>query len=588
MIKKTLVLVLLLVGNIFAWSQNAVWQIRPEFDSIDIVENAFCIGHKNDSTFFWRMDGSLIHKGVRMRVATSREGVSVLQETGTSKLLGLVTIEGQYFSLAENDFHIVNDYPYYSDGYLLVKHSEDNFYLDKKGKPVFGPFVSAYPFSHGIALVTQYQNPEKKKNEYFDYISSSKTVRVLPQVNRTDIDFASSVNDEGYAIVVMNKKVFKFDVKGGELEQMSTDGTTNKKSRVTTMDSHPILMSNDGKYSLALKQGQMLFDNFIKLKEIRYDGIDPVFVNEPTKTPFEYSSRMTCTDMDKGMYGILYDGKEFLPHQFKAVHCLTDNLAIVSTSNGTGILRVYPTDGLVFQLNNNKKIGFLHPTYQTKVVVKMPTYMKAKLGKIMAVNSENMCIINNTSRNNIENEEVTAIEYECELHIPHDLPTEEVCNKYHFYLDYDGIRSKTYEICASMWYVMQYVVEITKQDFSVAVDADEIEVEFQLAKSSFVLDSDNMNHSIFISVVNQDNQEIEYSKIRENLYSFKVKMEEKEQQTFNIRVNEEGCPYVNYPHTIIISQIEETGKKKPTTKKVQIKQKKKLSSAAQGPVVIPE
>lgn len=568
---------------LFVHAQNAVWQIHPEYNKIEIYENSFCVGQKQDSVFFWKMDGTLIHKDSKLKVSALKNEASVVLEAGTSNVRGVLTNDGKYYNVQEKKYTISNDYPYFSDGYLCVMGNDGYYFLDKTGRQEYGPFPQAYPFSHGIALVKKYQNPEKKKDEYFDYLSSISNETILPQVNRSDIDFASSTNSEGYSIVVMDKKVYKYNTNGGGFEQMSTDGTMDKKSRVITQESHPILLNQDGNFVLTLKQGQMIFDNRMALKEIHYIGRDPIMVKEAITVPYEYTSDMTRTDKEGGLYGILYKEKEFLPHQFKDVYCLTNNLAIVAANKGTGILRVYPEDNLEFQLNNNKKIDFLHPTYQTKVMVKMPAYMKAKLGKIEAVNKDNVCIINNTSRNNIENEEVTAIEYECELQIPQDLPTEEVCKMYHFSMNYDGIRTREYEICASMWYVMQYVVEITKQDFSVAADAEEIEVEFQLAKSSFVLDSDNMNHSISISVVNQDNQEIEYTKIRENLYSFKVQMDNKDQQTFNIRVNEEGCPYVNYPHTVTVSQPVEIGKnKKASTKKVIIKQKKK------APVFIPQ
>lgn len=567
----------------FLNAQNAVWQIRPNYNKIDIYEDSFCVGQKQDSVFFWKMDGTLIHQDTKLKVFALQDGASVVMEAGTSFLRGVLTNDGVYYSVLEKQYSIDYDYPYFSNGYLCVKGNDGYYFLDKTGKEKFGPFLVAYPFSHGIALVKKYQNVEKKKDEYFDYITSASNEIVLPKINRSEIDFASSVNDEGYAVVVIGKKVFKYNTNNWEFEQMSTDGTTDKKARVVTQESHPLLQNQDEKYVLTLKQGKMLFDKRMALKETHYIGFDPIFVKEATIVPYEYVSNMTHTNKEGGRYGILYNGNEFLPPQFKEVSCLTNNLAVVATDGGTGILRVYPEDNLEFLLNNNKKIDFLHPTYQTTVMVKMPTYMMARLGKIEAVNKENVCIINNTSRKNIENEEVSAIEYDCELHIPQELPTEEVCKMYHFSMNYDGIRSRTYEICASMWYVMQYVVEITKQDFSVAAEAEEIEVEFQLAKSSFVLDSDNMNHSISIAVVNQDDQEIDYTKIRENLYSFKVQMDNKDQQTFNIRVNEEGCPYVNYPHTIIVSQPEEIGKnKKASTKKVIIKQKKK------APVFIPQ
>lgn len=565
------------------YGQNAVWQIHPQYNKIDVYENFFCVGQKQDSVFFWKMDGTLIHQDAKLEVSALKDGASVVMEAGTSFLRGILTNDGNYYSVQERRYSIDNDYPYFSNGYLCVREGNDYYFLDKTGKVNYGPFPVAYPFSHGFALVKKYRNVEKKKDEYFDYITSTGYEIVLPLKNHSDIDFASSVNDEGYAIVVIGKKVFKYNTKDWGFEQMSTDGTSDKKARVFTQESHPTLMIQDEKYVLTLKQGKMLFDKRMVLKEIHYAGIDPILVDEKTSLPYKYTSHMTRSNAEGGKYGILYYDKEFLPHQFREVTCLTNNLAVVATDEGFGILRVYPNDNLEFILNNNKKIDFLHPTYQTKVMVKMPTYMTAKLGKIEAVYKENICIINNTSRHNIENEEVSAIEYDCELYIPQELPTEEVCKMYHFSMLYDGIRSRTYEICASMWYVMQYVVEITKQDFSVAADVEEIEVEFQLAKSSFVLDSENMNHSIMIAVVNQDNQEIEYTKIRENLYSFKVQMDNKDQQTFNIRVNEEGCPYVNYPHTITVFQTEETDKnKKATTKNVVIKQKKK------APVFIPQ
>lgn len=538
-------------------AQTVIWQEQPLYDNIEFYDGVFYMGSKADSCFIWNMEGKLLHSSnIKLEIAPFHENVCVVQEEGTDNLYGFITAKGA-FNKVEKKYRISDGHPYFHNARLRVQdEAGDCYYLDCEGTNVGGPFVKAYPFSQGYALVTKYKNEEKKKDEYYDYLCANKNEAFLPGLDRKDIGFASSFNDEGYAILVLDKKVMRLNANDGSYTQMYTDDTMNKKSRVFTQVSRPLLEEHDEKYPIYLKQGEMVFDNLMQLEEIRYVEQPAIHIRKDETKPYEYHSYLEPFQGGNNLYGLTLNHEDLLPAQFKSISQLCGYLAIVEfiAPKGPkwGVLKVNPEDKIEFELNDGEEIPFKHATFKTSVKMLMPTYMDNKLAFVESGNSINRCDIKKDTREEIENPQVRGIKYNCTLHLPEVLTSDVACINYSFNFNYDHIKSKEYEICASGWFVMAYKVEVDQAQIEVDSDAEEVEIGLKLSKSGLIPDNDI--HKPFVTVADENEEELYCYEQSVDSYFVRIPILDQDKLTFKVYVNEENCPTVEYPITITVNR----------------------------------
>lgn len=596
-------------------AQIATWHVHPKFDSIRMLENAIICGKNEGKTYFWSTKGGEnqeIHvTDVQIKDASFKDDCIVLLEAGTPNVYGFMTRDGEFISLKNEGYVIANNYPYFSDGYLLVAKSQVvgkesillNYYLDKKGKPIYGPFASAQPFSHGYATVTKFKNMEKNpKDVFYDYISVNSSEVILSNTNRDDITFASSLNENGEAIVVVEKKVYFCRICADEWTQLYTDavdGKTEKEKKklmVLTPSSHADLADRGDEICLTIRQGELAFDKLLHLRSIRYNGKEEE--NFPTKeiAPYILTSDIGKTEAKEGLYGLTYKFDPLMPEQFEEIVCRDGDIAVVKYKGKYGVLKVNPHDKFIISVNdgkgNEKGIGFKHRTQDAKLEILFPVNIDPRNAKLLAIDGVNQCKIRTGSREIIKNDETNGLRYDCSLTIPQDdLPSDQTtCKPYNFQVVYecldglnDGLMSKVHEVCINEWYVKLYDVEIKEPNFDVDINQDKIRINFELKRSAMTSDEDYANF-FYVDASSDDGQSVyECTSVSTGKYYFDMPIGEQKLLNFEIHISEEGCPPNVYPHTISVDfQENEAGEPQGQTKTVSIVKRSKATSGSKS------
>lgn len=592
-------------------AQIATWHVHPEYDYIDLIEGSIIIAKKGgDFTFFKAEKGEekvIETPSVKIKCAAMQDDCIVLTEAGTNIVYGFIKKNGEFVNLSGQGYKLPTNYPYFSDGVLLVATSEvvnqktnecaDLYqYIDKTGKRVYGPFANAKPFHNGFAAVVRYKNIDKNlKDLCYDYISSDLSIIPLPSTDRNDINFASSLDDNGESIIVLNKKAYKCKISTDEWTPLYTEDVENmtekekKKLQVVTASNRINLREESGYAFLEIKQGELVFDETWNIRAIRYNGQDEKIIPVKTKETYQPSSSLKVSQEKDGLYGLTYKSDLLLPEQFEKVNCCDGNLAVVKFKGKYGVLKVHPDDKFIISVNdgkgNDKGIGFKHRTEEAKLELLFPVYIDPAKVRLEAINGVNECKIKAGSRQKINNEETNGLTYDCTITIPHDeLPSDyTTCKPYNFQVVYDcldglkdGLISKSHEVCINEWYIKLYDVEIKEPNFDVDITQDNIRIFFELKRSSMANDEDYAN--FFNVEVSSEKGENVYNCIQESSskYYFDMPIGNKKLLKFEIRVFEDGCPPNIYPHTISVDFTENgEGQPQGTKKTVSISKTRK-------------
>lgn len=620
---------MVLCGVLFpllTYAQIATWHVHPYYESIKMLENTVIVGKKEGKTSFWKAtagEKDLIHETTtQIKEASFRDDCVVFLEAGTANIYGFLTRDCKFVSLKGKGYMISNDYPFFSDGFLLVtkimpvgKNGDPvlvNYFIDKTGTSVYGPFANAQPFHKGFAPVKKFLNMEKNaKDVVYDFVSSDSSHSMISESCGETFAFCSSLNEKGEAIVVIDKKVYSYNLEKKEMTQLYTEdvsGRTEKEKKkllVLTPNSRVELRESGSEVCLDIKQGELAFDKYWNILSIRYNNQSPKNFSVEEQQPYKFTSTIAKTPAKEGLYGLTYKGDLLMPEQFEEVVNCADDLAVVKFKGHYGVLAVDPEAKFTISVNDGKGnesgIGFKHRTQDAKLELLFPVNIQPENARLEAVDGINLCKIKTGSRKNISNEENCGLRYDCTLTIPQDdLPSAyQTCKPYYFHVIYecldgqkDGLQSKEIEVCINEWYVKLYDVEIKDPNYDIDINQDNIRINFELKRSSMTNDDDYTN--FFNVEATSENGEVVYecTPLSAGKYYFDMPIGEEKLLKFEIHIFEEGCPPNVYPHTVSIDfKEDEQGNPQTKTKTVtirRIEQRKPDPKPIPQPTPIPD
>lgn len=576
--KKTLVLTLVLLMACQINAQIAHWIIPPYYDSIDISsESDLIITDSVNKKIVWTSEGERLFKTAD-QWHPFKEGYAVITERNSDIILGFYDLDGNFTPMEVEDCYIAHNYPYFSDGYLLVKKDGTYGFADTKGKKLKGHtrsgilslFVSAYPFHHGFASCCNYEKPEKpNEKELYNFLikpNNNKLQELSLSFNGkyfspSDVEFISSVNDEGIGIIVAKKKVYYF--KGeAELEPVcAEEGNLKKQAKLKGRLSECLTRLDNSGYVLYMSCGKSdsdqyscRFDERMIPLEIgpNYNRI-PFKINRTTKE--EKASPLTITEKN-GLFGFAIDGVEILPPQFEAIHKCFGNDAIVKTAGKLGLLRISKDDSFLPTINGGKEICFLHRTFHTNIHIDMPSYISPQ--KTLINSLDTSCNIKVTSRDAKETLQGNSLEYDCELDFPVLLynytlenPTDPkqktIPVVYPIQIITDGIIFPVINLEANVWYRKYITIEIDESTKTVnnGTGTFTFDVNTRLSNDDYYritvdieADSSYLNPECQPFASNN-------SRFRGIVHNLKEGAND-----ITIKVFEDGCPPILIPHTI--------------------------------------
>ena len=566
---STLLLTLAISTN----AQVPQWTLHPKYDSIEMLGNGYYVVSSNGK---YGMMNDKEKEVVALRfdkISPFRSHTAILYSNNS--FVGYISDEGRVNEFQSGQYQVAEQ-PSFYDGYLLVSNIDGYYYLRASDDAVIGPFCSGMPFTEGYAVVKVPKNPKRVLGGDFTIqVLSAKTGKLeslnLGEYDVDDIDFISGVSN-GKSIIVLKKRFYEYDFKGGALTPIHFDGnTTNKKSRVMSNERPLNIQQNKDGYIVVFKPGQMTFDPLMRLNSITFEGQEkknipvPEEIKEVKQSPI-VSKAFPGTDL----LGLNYNGKDILSAQFEKVQQLWNNDAIVMKNGKFGVVTVDPNHSCRFVLNDNMAIGFEHKTVNTNIKAVCPPYMKPSL---MTLSSEDdNCHINIDTRKENTNVETAVLSYQCTLNIPEEIGVEKSSTNTKFALNYDGLKFPANIISFDTWYVNNYTVQLLKHN----IDGSALNAEILVNNTS----NGSKNFFRDVTIEAEDSVVCNLTKITEEMYSARFYGWKNGTLRFSVDITEDGCPTLSYAHSIPINANKKSDNKPvaeeaPVVAQAKIKQKAK-------------
>ncbi len=567
---RVLLLSLTLVA-ITAHSQIAQWLIEPKYDNIRFAEGVdVLITDSLGNQALWSVEGRLLSRQTTQeQIHSFHNGYAVVTDkTDKEHITGFYAANGTFTPL---DYQVANSFLQFSDGFLLVKNTSDNYYLfvSTNGTPVSNrKFVSARPFNRGYASCETYENMQKEKDLYPLLLSSSTMSEVQlrygnEDFKRNDINFISSINDEGKGIIVHKKRVFLFDAATQSLSPLyaTSNGPHDKKDKqVKVIDEHQVVdfAANNAvirAMSDKTRQITITLDATYAPQSIQY--ADELITYQPKAvSPRTISSPLNGQrdEFPNNIYSLYWDTTLVLPSQLDAVgNCFNDK-AMIKINGKWGLVKVYPNETFNITINEGKEIPFRHKTQQVPIRLYAPAAVPIEQTKLVMIETVKDSVPSAGCRIDYNSARITSsrdsknpghIDYQCEVDFPSYLPDEISEDKelnaidYSAQVIYKGLKSPILPIKAYGW---QYKYITLKTEDESIDQYGNFSCKLNLEKD--IKSANEIEYPLKINI-QSDSLTNSYTKQSEVLYTILVYGLHEGTNTFEVTVSEGDDPTID-------------------------------------------
>ena len=545
--KKYVILLLTLASAVAVQAQVARWVLHPRYDEIRAFGNSMYLVYNEGKCGLVDNQENELLPTQYDRIEAFRNGYAVVMNTQTNKMVGYTDGNGNLANMESEGYQIVNGYPYFSCGYLLVEKEGSYYFINGKTRDVIGPYAEAYPFFDNIACVKKYEDPGKKKgNLYYAYIDARTGMDYAADSGweNSDINFLSSASN-GKAIMVYKKKFYSLNVAAQKTTPLYVDSTMSKKAQITapSKDITPII-DNENQVVMA-KNGEFVFDPLRRLVSSRYADQEPVKYSIARYTEPIASTHISVFAGEDNLLGLNYNGELLLPAQFTYVKPINKpEEAIVKVKGKCGVIIVEANRNFEFELKDkdkeesSKAIGFQHDTKIARLTLRMPSTIKSSETTIRSKSAD--CKIPESERDTRDNLRVNSVWYNCELKIPQNIQMTEQDFTYTVAVNYEGIRSKDYDITVKEWYIQNYQFEITNKESKDST----LFVEFRI---------DNPESKTYLKEVKcatEPEYDCRWTPISEGNFRCEIPYGAYKKLNFIVRLKEGQCPELQWQEEI--------------------------------------
>lgn len=585
--KRLLLIAASVIAALAARAQTAKWLIPPDYNSLQPdAENALIIGQKDTETSFWTEKGDLLATTKDLLYAF-REGKAVTMKPGTGTVTGFYSAKGDFFKIDPCD--IACSHPYFSDGYLLIKQGNLFRFIDSEGNQGMDKYYMAFPYNAGLAACYTFEDLEKKKSPLCYYITTGKEKVPLSlngkPVDAENVDFLSSLADEGVGILVIKRKFYYYNSSAKELSPLfESEGETDKKKQASLDGelSDNIRKEGDSIYVVTAKIGkagkaELYLDKcYVPIKICFTDnGAETsvrVFKRDIHEIP-TYTTQLSKEKSDKnGKWMVSYRGKPLVSNIFDDVNALKAGMAFVCMNGKWGMIDVLEDNRFQFRINGGKPVGFRHRSYETSIRLDLPVFISSQKTSFEVAEKDKFHI-DGTSIERKDTENGNFVQYNCAIDIPSallDTITEIGCNAQ---VSYDGLVSPPIPITFSAWHVKRFNVDIIEQsnvsngEFSFTINIDERKAmdekdypfEIRIAADSITAYADKLSETRY---------KITLSSLAEGV------------NEFSVNILEDGCPPQRFPFEVTYT--------KPVAKSKNNKEKAEIvKKSTSKPAVMP-
>lgn len=581
--KKEIVLMLALLLAGQAKAQVAKWIVPPVYDSIYFSSGAdLIITDSADKKTVWTINGKHLF-GTNDALFPFSEGYAVTAKHNTNEITGFYATNGNFTSMVNYSVRIAHGFPYFSGDYLVVQGPQGYHFVNANGQVDDKIFRIAYPFSNGYALCEDYLDPQKPKKgtKVFLINANKKEVNFAydgKTIKTADVEFVSSVNDEGLGIVIVKHNLFFFEGEGKDLKPLLYSSQNGKEETdlrfqaklngplPNPYDTLPVLYAKCGK---SFDQVSITFNKLMVPVEINYNINKEEFGQKETPKP-DLVSSMSKTEKNK-LFGLKIGSTVVLPPQFEDIVCCFGNQAFVKMSGKYGLLYASDEENFQIRINENEKIAFRHQSFKTKIRIDMPSFIPADAIDVEVIGENSGCRIEKTSKRHNNTQYGNYAEYDCVLNIPKDLGKKEMEIYYPIQIISDGIIMPVIMHKVVAWHLKYLNVSISDEStnksvcsFMINIIGRDYDKDTYPIEVAVYLD-DTINTIVpegpFMITDTQYKCVCDLSNSTESVY------------TLIIEVTEDGCPSSQFPYELSYSKPSAKNKYK---EKIEIKEKDEM------------
>lgn len=587
--KKVLISLTFILSCLATNAQMTRWIMQPDYDKIYIASGApLLISDSLETSSIWSIKGKKIAVTNDV-IHPFKEGLSVTTKKNSEEVTGFFNNQGKFTSL--KNYSVTYNEPFFRDGFLLVKSENRYCFINKNGEEErFGFYVKMYPFNNGFATCFTYEQVDKLKNPYYTYITADNSPITFSYndkvFDKEDVEFLSSVNDEGVGIAIIKHKVYLFDKNARKLEPVfANEAETNLKRQVAVdgelneylidMNDSIIIRGKGSKTDFV----RFNFDKFLRPTKIYYADRTKEYKLKTIKTE-KYNSSFSPFKLNE-KYGLNYNGETVLPEQFNEVGFCLNDFAVVRTNDKWGMLTFDPNLKYRLIMHNGKDIAFRHKDVATTIKLELPVIISADKCRF-DIDEKHGCIIDKISLETKNTENGNYVQYNCNLTIPDSLPDVITEIQYPVQITYDGLKYPIVPIKTKAWHY-KYI----------NVDLDETETTLEQGNVSFTINisadkQPGENDYPFEVEIKTDSLQTELAKISETRYKCKLFALAEGINNVNINILENGCPPSVFPFEITyIKPVKKTRNKPEVKEEVKIEKKVKAKEPVKpvGPIL---
>ena len=587
--KKALISLSLVLSCLSMNAQMTRWIMQPGYDKIYIASGApLLISDSLDTGSIWSIKGKKIAVTNDV-IHPFKEGLSVTTKKNSEEITGFFNSQGKFTSL--KNYSVTYDEPFFRDGFLLVQSNNRYCFININGEEErFGYYVKMYPFNNGFATCFTYEQVDKLKNPYYTYVTADNSPITFSYNNKVfdkkDVEFLSSVNDEGVGIAIIKHKVYLFDKNARKLEPVFANKTETNIKRQVSVDGELNEYLMDMKDSIIIRgKGSKTefvrfnFDKFLRPTKIYYADRTEEYKHKTVKAE-KYSSPFSPFKSNE-KYGLNYKDETVLPEQFDEIGFCLNDFAVVRIDDKWGMLTFDPNLKYRLIMHNGKDIAFRHKDVATTIKLELPVIISADKCRF-DVEEKHGCIIDKISLETKNTENGNYVQYNCNLTIPDSLPDVITEIQYPVQITYDGLKYPIVPIKTKAWHY-KYI----------NVDLDETETTLEQGNVSFTINisaekQPGENDYPFEVEIKTDSLQTELAKISETRYKCKLFALAEGINNVNINILENGCPPSVFPFEITYIKPVKKSRNKPEVKeevKIEKKVKTKEPAKTEGPIL---
>jgi len=587
--KKALISLSLVLSCLSMNAQMTRWIMQPGYDKIYIASGApLLISDSLDTSSIWSIKGKKIAVTNDV-IHPFKEGLSVTTKKNSEEITGFFNSQGKFTSL--KNYSVTYDEPFFRDGFLLVQSNNRYCFININGEEErFGYYVKMYPFNNGFATCFTYEQVDKLKNPYYTYVTADNSPITFSYNNKVfdkkDVEFLSSVNDEGVGIAIIKHKVYLFDKNARKLEPVFANKTETNIKRQVSVDGELNEYLMDMKDSIIIRgKGSKTefvrfnFDKFLRPTKIYYADRTEEYKHKTVKAE-KYSSPFSPFKSNE-KYGLNYKDETVLPEQFDEIGFCLNDFAVVRIDDKWGMLTFDPNLKYRLIMHNGKDIAFRHKDVATTIKLELPVIISADKCRF-DVDERHGCIIDKISLETKNTENGNYVQYNCNLTIPDSLPDVITEIQYPVQITYDGLKYPIVPIKTKAWHY-KYI----------NVDLDETETTLEQGNVSFTINisadkQPGENDYPFEVEIKTDSLQTELAKISETRYKCKLFALAEGINNVNINILENGCPPSVFPFEITYIKPVKKSRNKPEVKeevKIEKKVKAKEPAKTEGPIL---